>query len=157
MRDGDIRRSFAAAVRNRRTFKKLSQESQLISALRPMARIADPIDGLVESMCYCVRKLCDSSDARLWMEVLAESARNIRVCKFRQEFDRDMREILKSLIHCAGQLQQVSPNLDSESIALWMIASLDGTIARYCVQPNFDIARARDFLTNSIRRHFCSS
>lgn len=43
--------------------------SRMVPALRPLAEHADPVEGLVEMMLFCVRWLGGDANARLWMEI----------------------------------------------------------------------------------------
>lgn len=125
--------------------------SRMVPALRPLAEHADPVEGLVEMMLFCVRWLGGDANARLWMEILAEAPRNQRIRAICLAFDRDFRDILKRLLRRAVQAGQLTPDMDLDAASLWLVALLDGATARLAVQPDLDV-RTLDTLGAIIRR-----
>jgi AcrR family transcriptional regulator len=115
----------------------------------------DPVEGIVEIILFSVREFCRGSDARLWVEALAEAQRNRRIRDLWLAFDREMRDLLKRLLRRAVERGQAPANLDLEAASLWLVALLDGAVARVSVQPNVAIERTLMTLAGSIRRCLC--
>lgn len=130
-------------------------QSRIIPVLRRLEYQADPVEGIIEIILFGVREFCHGSDARLWMEVSAEAPRNRLIRELYLKFDREFRGVLKGLMQRAVQAGQVACDLDLEAVSLWLIALLDGAIARVSLEPEVDIAQTLDLLARSMRRCLC--
>lgn len=128
--------------------------SRLIPVLRPLADHGDPVEGLVGIMRLSLREICTGSNARLWMEILAEAPRNKVIRNTCLAFDRDFQGVLKGLLQRAVRARQLAPDTDLEASSLWLVALLDGAIARWSAQPKLNLTRFQDALAQSIRRCF---
>ena len=128
---------------------------RIMPVFRRLENHADPVEGIVEIILFSTREFCRGSDARLWVEALSEASRNRLVRKLWIDFDSDMRDLLKSLLRRAIRTGQMDPRLDLEAASLWLVALLDGAMARVSVQPDVDLDRTLKTLAGSIRRCFC--
>jgi len=128
--------------------------SRLFPALQPLANHANPVEGLVQIMLLGVREISADSNARLWMEILAEVPRNKVIRHICLAFDQDLQDLLVRLMRRARQAGQLPPDTDLEATSLWLIALLDGAIARLSAQPDLDLARAQQTLAQNLRRFF---
>ncbi|HYG33540.1 MAG TPA: TetR/AcrR family transcriptional regulator [Clostridia bacterium] len=128
--------------------------SRMLPVLRPLADHADPVEGLIKIMLLSVREICTGSNARLWMEILAEVPRNKIIRNICLTFDRDLRDLLERLMQRAMRAGQLPPDIDLEATSLWLVALLDGAIARLSAQPDLDLTRTQDTLAQNMRRFF---
>jgi TetR/AcrR family transcriptional regulator, repressor for uid operon len=128
--------------------------SRLFPVLRPLAEHDDPVEGLVGIMRMSLREICAGTNARLWMEILAEAPRDKVIRNICLAFDRDLQEALMALLQRAVQARQLAPDTDLEASSLWLVALLDGAIARWSAQPKLDLARFLDALAKGIRHSF---
>lgn len=128
--------------------------SRLSPVLRPLADHADPLEGLVQIMLLSVREIGANSNARLWMEILAEVPRNNVLRRICLSFDRDFHSLLKHLMRRAMNTGQLPPDTDLEASCFWLGALLDGAIAGLCAHPDLDFARTEETLEQNLRRFF---
>jgi hypothetical protein len=70
-------------------------------------------------------------------------------------FDRDFREILERLMQRAMQARQLPADTDWEATSLWLVALLDGAIARLSAQPDLELTCLQGALAQTLRRVFC--
>lgn len=129
--------------------------SRMAPVLRPLERHADPLEGLVQVILLSLRELAHDSNARLWMEILAEAPRNEPIREICLTFDRDLQGLLLRLMQRAVQAGQLSPAIDLDATSIWLVALLDGAIARLSVQPELDLTAASETLAESLRHLFC--
>ena len=126
--------------------------SRILPVLRRLEHHADPIEGIIEIILFGVREFCRATDARLWMEISAEAPRNPLIRKLYRRFDREVRDVLIGLLRRALRAKQLRADADLETVSLWLVALLDGAIARVSLEPKFDLARTLDTLARSMRR-----
>jgi TetR/AcrR family transcriptional regulator, repressor for uid operon len=112
----------------------------------------DPVEGIVEIIVHSVREFCRGTDGRLWMEILAEASRNSDIRKLCIAFDQQVRDCLKELLRRVAEANRLLMDLDIEATSVWLIALLDGAIARVSMDPDVDLARTLETLAGSIRR-----
>lgn len=129
--------------------------SRMLPVLQPLARHANPLEGLVEIMLVSVREICAGANARLWMEILAEAPRNAVIRKICLAVDREFRGYLKDLMRRGVQAGQLPHDTDLEATSLWLSALLDGAIARLCQQPDLDLTQTLNVLARNMRRFLC--
>jgi AcrR family transcriptional regulator len=128
--------------------------SRILPVLRPLADHADPVEGLVQVMRLSVREISTDSNARLWMEILAEVPRNRVIRSAWLIFDQDLRQILRHLMRRAMEAGQLPGDTDIEGSCFWLGALLDGAIAGLCAHPYLDVARTEETLAQNLRRFF---
>lgn len=128
--------------------------SRLFPALQPLANHSNPVEGLVQIMLLGVKEISSDSNARLWMEILAEVPRNKVIRNICLAFDQDLQELLVRLMRRARQAGQLPADTDLEATSLWLIALLDGAIARLSAQPELDLVRTQNTLAQNLRRFF---
>jgi AcrR family transcriptional regulator len=126
--------------------------SRFEPVFRRLEHHEDPTEGIVQIILFSVKEFCRGSDARLWIEVSAEAPRNRRVRSLCLEFDQHMRDLLKRMLLRAIQEKRTAPDMDLEAASLWLVALLDGAIARVSLQPEIDISRTLNTLAGSLRR-----
>ena len=63
--------------------------------------------------------------------------------------------MLQGLLHRAVQAGQISRALEGEAAALWLVALLDGAIARVCLEPDIDIDLTLEMLARNVQRCLC--
>lgn len=126
--------------------------ARLFPALEHLQGHPDPVEGLVEIMIFNVRQLRSGSNARLWMEILAEAPRNKTIGKICLNFDQEFRAILERMLQRAVDGRKLSAQLNLAGASLWLVALLDGAIARLSVEPGIDLEPALEALAQSIRR-----
>ncbi len=130
--------------------------SRIVPVLRRLERHQDPVEGIIEIILFGVREFCRGSDARLWIDISAEAPRNKLVRQIHLVIDREVRGVLKALMQRAMQAGQIPREVDLESASLWLVALLDGAIARVSLEPEVDISRTLETLAGSIRRCLCA-
>lgn len=130
--------------------------SRIMPACRSIEHHSNPVDGLVELMLLSVRVIYNDSNARLWMEILAEVPRNKSIRKVCHAFDHDLREAFKRLINRGVNEGELPSETDLEATSLWLMAMLDGAIARLSAQPDLDLEQLERTLARNLRRFFTS-
>ncbi|HPU54891.1 MAG TPA: TetR/AcrR family transcriptional regulator [Verrucomicrobiota bacterium] len=128
--------------------------SRMLPILRRVADNADPVDGLVQVILLGLREISTSTNARLWMEILAEAPRNRAIREVCMAFDRDLRGVLERLLRRAVEARRLRADTDLGATSLWLVALLDGAIARLSVEPDLDLTRTQQTLAGTIRRCF---
>ena len=128
--------------------------TRMLPMLRPLANHRDPIEGLVQVMIISLREICMDSNARLWMEILAEVPRNKVIRNICLTFDIDFRELLEKLIHRAMEVGKLPQDTNLEATCFWLGALLDGVIAGLSTNPKLDLVRIEVTLEQNLRRFF---
>jgi len=126
--------------------------TRLVPVFERLRNHPDPLEGIVQIIVHSVKEFCLGPDGRLWMEILAEAARNLEVRKLCIAFDQHVRSCLKDLLERLAASNQSFSDLDVEATSVWLIALLDGAIARFSMEPGSDLVRMLETLAASIRR-----
>jgi len=129
--------------------------SRIVPVLRRLENHKDPVEGIIEIVLFGVREFCRGSDARLWIDISAEAPRNRSIREIYLTFDREVRGVLKGLMQRAIEAGRVPNDLDLEAISLWLVALLDGAIARVSLEPKVDFARTLEVLARTLRQCLC--
>lgn len=106
--------------------------------LREAAENAPSLDALMDLLAKCIRDVGFPIDHRLWVEILAVSARNETIRSAFLESDRLMRDAFVDLIKKAAKRGEVDKRLDYEAVSIWIYALVDGLIARTADDAEFD-------------------
>lgn len=124
---------------------------RIVPVFEELRHHPDPVEGIVQIIQHSIRTFCRGSESRLWLDILAEASRNHDVRRLYRTFDRQVRDCLKDLLHraAAGRLLR---DEDVEASSIWLMALLDGAIARFSVDPDLDMTRTLETLSSSIRR-----
>ncbi|HOC57984.1 MAG TPA: TetR/AcrR family transcriptional regulator [Verrucomicrobiota bacterium] len=130
--------------------------SRMLPVLRRLENHPKPVEGIVEIILFGVREFCRAADARLWIEIAAEAPRNRFIREVYLRFDREIRDVLKGLIQSAIAAGQISRRVDMEALSLWLVALLDGALARVSLDPGVNLNRTLDTLACNIRRSLCA-
>lgn len=99
---------------------------------------------IIETLHQCIRDVGFPVDHRLWVEILAVSARNDSIRAAFLASDRIMRDAFVELIKKAAELGEVDKNLDFEAVSIWIYALVDGLIARVADDATLDIEKQID-------------
>jgi AcrR family transcriptional regulator len=126
--------------------------SRMLPVLKPLEDHTNPLEGLVQVMLISLREICSGSNARLWMEILAEAPRNKAIRNICEAFDRDFHSLLERLIQRAVQIGQLPQDTDLEATYFWLGALLDGAIAGLSTRPDADLTRTEETLAKNLRR-----
>jgi AcrR family transcriptional regulator len=111
----------------------------------------DPVEGIVQIILHSVNEFGHESIGRLWVEILGESSRNEEMRKLCIAFDQKLRNSLKKLLRRAVKANRRLAKMDIEAASVWLIALLDGAIARVSLEPHVDLPRILSTLAASIR------
>lgn len=111
----------------------------------------DPVEGIVQIILHSVNEFGQESIGRLWVEILGESSRNEEMRKLCIAFDQKIRNSLKKLLRRAVKANRRLAKMDIEAASVWLIALLDGAIARVSLEPHVDLPRILSTLAASIR------
>jgi len=130
--------------------------SRMLPVLRRLENHPKPVEGIVEIILFGVREFCRAADARLWIEIAAEAPRNRVIREVYLRFDREIRDVLKGLIQSAIAAGQISRRVDMEALSFWLVALLDGALARVSLEPGVNLTRTLDTLACNIRRSLCA-
>jgi AcrR family transcriptional regulator len=126
--------------------------TRILPVLEELKNHTDPVEGIVQIILHSVREFCKGPDGRLWVEILAEASRNEDIRKLCMTFDLHIRSCLKGLLRRVAETNALLLDVDIEATSLWLIALLDGAIARFSMDPDADLARTLETLAGSIRR-----
>lgn len=129
-----------------------SIRASLLPKLQPLANHGNPVEDLIAVMLLSFRDIRSDSNARLWMEISAEAPRNKFIRDIWLLFDRDLRDLLEHLMQRAVKVGQLPADTDLKASSLWLVALLDGAIARLSVQPDLDLASTQNTLAQNLRR-----
>lgn len=113
------------------------------------AETADPLAGLFQFLGAVTRQAMAPAMRALWLEVLAEAARNPGVAAQLAVDDRHLRAAFAHL------LREIVPAGEADCVARQLIALMDGIMARAGYDPAFDgeaaLAETADFLRRALR------
>jgi AcrR family transcriptional regulator len=112
---------------------------------------ADPVEGIVQIILHSVSEFGHESIGRLWVEILGESSRNEEMRTLCIAFDQKIRNSLKKLLRRAVKANRRLAKMDIEAASVWLIALLDGAIARVSFDLHVDLPRILTTLAASIR------
>lgn len=100
----------------------------------PFARICQ----LVKS---CINEVGYPADHRLWVEIIAEAARNDEVKTTFISTDLIMRDGIKTIIQDGMEKGDFDAELDAETATIAIYALIDGLISRKAITPAFDLEK----------------
>jgi TetR/AcrR family transcriptional regulator, repressor for uid operon len=126
--------------------------TRIVPVFEELRNHKDPVEGIVQIILHSVKEFCRGSDGRLWLEILAEASRNSEMRKLCIAFDNQVRACLKELLERVAKANRLLLDLDIEATSVWLIALLDGAIARVSMDPDVDLGRTLETLAESIRR-----
>jgi hypothetical protein len=112
----------------------------------------DPIEAIIQIILHSVRELCGGTEGRLWLEILAEASRNDSMRQLCISFDRQIREALKGLLGRMSLAKTSLAGIDIDAASMWLIALLDGVVARVALDPETDLQKVTTTLASIIRR-----
>jgi AcrR family transcriptional regulator len=79
-----------------------------------------------------------AEEVGLCAELMTESRRNPTIAKIMQDFDREVRTRLISMLRAAAERGDISPDIDFEGVVTMMMTIADGVWWRRAVDPNFN-------------------
>lgn len=128
------------------------QREMVAAAIVRAEAETDALQALRSLFIHFLADARDLTTSRLWLEILAEVARNPRV---KAAFDKDD-DLVKAGIHgliTRGQGEGlIARDLDPAATAVWLIALVDGAVGRMVIEPDFDIDRATETCLALMRR-----
>ena len=98
-------------------------------------------DRLCEQMASCISDVGYPVTHQLWVEIMAESARNPELQKTYTSSDTIMRQSIAGIIKegiAAGEFRQ---DMNLEEITIILFAFIDGLIARKAINASFSFSR----------------
>lgn len=121
-------------------FKCMIQQEHHEAALKmsDLARETPSLQAIIDVLAKCICDVGFPIDHRLWVEILAVSARNESIRRSFLTSDRAMRNAFVELIEKTAERGEVDKNLDFEAVSLWIYALVDGFIARKAVDRGFN-------------------
>jgi TetR/AcrR family transcriptional regulator, repressor for uid operon len=125
--------------------------NRIVPFYKSLESCENPVEGIVQIILHSVKEFGHDSIARLWVEILGESSRNEEMRKLCIAFDRKVRNSLKKLLRRAVKANKCLEKMDIEAASVWLVALLDGAIARLSLDPQIDLLRILNTLAASIR------
>ncbi|GGZ98350.1 TetR family transcriptional regulator [Ignatzschineria ureiclastica] len=87
----------------------------------------------------CIKEVAYPVNHDLWVEILAESSRNEELRAIFLEGDAQIRAGIFDLLEEGKENGEFNKSLDSESMTFFLIAIIDGLIARKALCKNFSV------------------
>jgi Transcriptional regulator len=121
-----------------------------------LQKYSEPYSGsafsrLCELINNCITKAGYPVEPRLWVEIIAEAARNSDVNKAFVEADIAMRQALKTIL-VQGMEREEFKDIDPEETSILLFAILDGLLARRAYTPDFQLQEQLPSLKDVIAR-----
>ncbi|MBX9478812.1 TetR family transcriptional regulator [Rahnella sp. BIGb0236] len=101
--------------------------------------ITPPFDHLLDLVTSCINEVGYPADHRLWVEIIAEAARNPLVKETFIATDCIMRDGIKTIISRGIQAGDFSAELNLEATSIAIFALIDGLISRSAINPAFNL------------------
>ncbi|WP_166646509.1 TetR/AcrR family transcriptional regulator [Zavarzinia compransoris] len=119
------------------------QQREAVAAVTAAALARpDPLAALDALLVHYLTEAQDRTQSRLWLEILAETARNDRVRAAIALDDEAVKAGFATLIARAAARGDCRPGLDVQATTVFLIALIDGAVGRMAIEPDFDLARA---------------
>ncbi|MBK5073007.1 TetR/AcrR family transcriptional regulator [Budviciaceae bacterium CWB-B4] len=118
-------------------------EDEMSGAITKMNDLDDsesPLINILSVISSCIFDPGYPMDHRLWIEILAETARNERLRTVFKTSDNQMRTAFKYLLQDAMKKGLIADDLDPDGTSIWLYALVDGMIARTAIDPDFDFS-----------------
>ncbi len=128
------------------------EREETAALFRTVEDTDDPLAAVTALLMRYLTLTTDASGHQLWLETLAEGARNPEVRAVLDRSDREVRPALVHLIGRAVECGQADPALDREMAAVWLLAIIDGFSARIATDPASDADILIASLPRLIRR-----
>ncbi|MFZ2869491.1 TetR/AcrR family transcriptional regulator [Zavarzinia sp.] len=128
------------------------QREDVAAAIIRAEAEGDAMQALRSLFRHFLAEARDITASRLWLEVLAEVARNPRV---KAAFDQDdglVKQGIEALIQRGKAEGCMARDLDPSATAIWLIALVDGAVGRMVIEPDFNIERATETFLDLIGR-----
>lgn len=120
--------------------------------MRQAMERAPSFQVIMDILHKCIRDVGFPIDHRLWVEILAVSARNDTIRSAFLASDRAMRDTFVDLIRKAAERGEVDRDLDYEAVSIWVYALVDGLIARAADDVDFDFDKQIETFDFLVRR-----
>ncbi len=114
--------------------------SGAISKINGLDNTQSPLENILGVISSCIFDPGYPMDHRLWIEILAETARNERLKTTFKSNDSLMRTAFKHLLNDAIKKGIIADDIDPDGTSIWLYALVDGMIARTAVDPDFDFS-----------------
>ncbi|QBH96328.1 TetR/AcrR family transcriptional regulator [Limnobaculum zhutongyuii] len=118
-------------------------EDEMSGAITKMNDLDDsesPLRNILGVISSCIFDPGYPMDHRLWIEILAETARNERLRTVFKANDSRMRTAFKHLLQQAMKKGLIADDIDPDGTSIWLYALVDGMIARTAIDPDFDFS-----------------
>ncbi|QGU85891.1 TetR/AcrR family transcriptional regulator [Erwinia sorbitola] len=98
-----------------------------------------PFERICQLVKSCINDVGYPADHRLWVEIIAEAARNDEVKATFMATDLLMRNGIKTIIQDGIEKGEFDRQLEAESATIAIYALIDGLISRKAINPEFDL------------------
>ncbi|MGK3135149.1 TetR/AcrR family transcriptional regulator [uncultured Pantoea sp.] len=115
------------------------QNSALIAHDEPYA--GSHFDRLCRQVASCISDVGYPVTHHLWVEIMAESARNQDLKKTFISSDKIMRQSIAGIIEKGIAAGEFRRELNPEEVTIILFAFIDGLIARKAINPDFSFSR----------------
>ncbi|OSM01570.1 putative transcriptional regulator [Magnetofaba australis IT-1] len=109
-----------------------------------------PFEAMVRDVDTIMARKTESEYSGMWLEILAESARNPKIAAIIQEADRAMRERITKLEALARQRRGVESSLPTEAVTEVAMALFEGMSNRIVLNPEMDRKQAEAVLRHAL-------
>lgn len=110
------------------------------------------LEGIIAFMKECVQNPVFPMDHRLWIEILAVTARDPEMKNTFKTSESMARGFFQQLLIKGIESGEIDPELDVEGMAIMLFALGDGLIARIADDPAFDAKKYFAALETMLRR-----
>lgn len=98
-----------------------------------------PFQRIFQLVCSCINEVGYPANHRLWVEIIAEAARNKEVKKAFIDTDKIMRAGISDIISSGVENGEFNQYLNREEATIAIYALIDGLISRKAINPDFNL------------------
>lgn len=106
---------------------------------------------LCELVTSCVSDVGYPVTHNLWVEILAESARNPRLREIFAKSDKAMRHGIALIIEKGARAGEFRSDINADEATLYIFALMDGLIARKAIDADFSVAKSLPSFSRVLR------
>lgn len=119
-----------------------AQRERMVARIEQALTVPDAGAALADLLAYFMAEARDLAMSRLWLEILAETARNPDVRRLVEADDAAVKAGFGAILARGRAAGTMRADLDPGATVVWLVTLLDGAAGRMAIEPDYDLEGA---------------